>query len=120
MLTKEFCKKWHGVEILVKKEKYLHTHNCVILASPELGISVKPYPRNDEEEELLISDIQRATGCTREEALEEYQNPEFCFAYGNPYITEEVVKKGIESMKTGLVDPTICVVTSGVTCPYAY
>ena len=118
MITEEACKRWHGKELRMTIPNLRKFHNCVILASVELGVSFKPYPKTDEEEHILIDDIQETVNCSFETAKMMYKDPTFCFAYAKTAANVDDVDNYIKALNNGYASDFW--ERGKVVCPYAY
>jgi len=120
MLSKELCERWHGLEMPVKISVMKLYHNCVVLATPEKGISVKPYPKNDLEEELLLRDLTIYLNNDREVAISRYSEPTFCFLRGGRDLAEEAAENVLMKLYHKDLSYSDLCKPERVQCPHAY
>ena len=120
---KRLCSKVNGKQIKWRlltpelNEKYSHYMNCVILASPELGVSIKPMitPK-------ALQAIYKRYG--HKKHINVFRNPSFCFVS----ITQKLINTRVGSQLLAILDTTekgdISIFSgysssSGSHCPYS-
>lgn len=114
-MTPKFAKKINGMEmtfILWEKE-----WNCVVLCSPELGTSFKPYFKNSYEKREFIRTRAKNHGLAYAISKEEVNAVDYCFCYIRPSANEDLIKL-IINLK-GII-PKHLSAHANPSCPFAY
>lgn len=122
MLTKEQCKEIHGTEMMFKLTWMPKAYSCVVLASPELGVSFKPYWKDEEEKEDFIKTVCERSYRTRDELEERLSRPDYCFLHCgvDPSLDTVPFEQICRIIRNGGLSVDDDCGISNPSCPYAY